>query len=124
MPKVRNFKDVVQKSFFDEIENRVSLYVERNYRDMEFNSFKIDKVDEAHTQEQELHRIVAYDTLGDTLPFDAIVIADIDIYQTDRNRDLEDTVRKWFRVSCEVDVSDGFTNFRIINIDDEYDHNL
>jgi len=124
MQRVRNFKDLVLQSFFDEIENRVSLYVEKNYRDMEFQSHKVSEVDEATTQEQELYRIVAYDTLGDTLSFDAIVIADVDIYQVDRNKDLEDTIRKWFRVSCEVDVADGFSNFRILNVDDEYDHNV
>ena len=81
MKKIRSFKDIVQQSFFDEIENRVSLYVERNYLDMEFQSSRVDRVDEAHVQEQELYRIVAYDTIGDTLTFDAIVVADIDIYQ-------------------------------------------
>ena len=124
MQKIRSIKDVIQKSFFDEIENRVSLYVERNYNVMEFNSHKIDSVDEAHAQEQELYRIVPYDTIGDTLTFDAIVVVDIDIYQVSRHKDLDDTVRKWFRVSCSVDVANGFCNFKILNVDDEYDHNV
>ena len=122
--KIRSIKDVVHKSFFDEIENRVSLYVERNYSAMEFKSYTVDSVDEAHVQEQELYRIVPYDSIGDTLAFDAIVVADIDIYQVSRHKDLDDTVRKWFRVSCSVDVADGFSNFKIINVDDEYDHNV
>jgi hypothetical protein len=71
----------VQKSFFDEIENRVSLYVERNFSVMEFKSYTVDSVDETHVQEQELYRIVPYDSIRDTLTFDAIVVADIDIYQ-------------------------------------------
>ena len=121
MQKIRNFRDVVKQSFFDEIENRVSLYVLRNFREMEFHSRKIDSVDEAHVQNQSLHRIVAYDTLGDTLAFDAVVVADIDIYHVSPKLDSEDTVQKWFRVSCEVDVADGFSNFKIINVDDEYD---
>jgi len=124
MQKIRIFKDVVYQSFFDEIENRVSLFVERNFRNMDFNSRKVDSVDEAHVQEQELYRVVSYDTLGDTLAFDAIVVADIAIYQVDRNKDLEDTVRIWFRVSCEVKISDGFSDFKILNVDDNYDHNV
>ena len=55
MTKVRSFKDVVQQAFFDEIENRVSLYVERNFADMEFKSFTVEKVDEAHVQDADLH---------------------------------------------------------------------
>jgi len=124
MPTIRSIKDIVQESFFDEIENRVSLYVERNYSVMDFNSYTVDSVDEAHVQEQELYRIVPYDSIGDALAFDAIIVADIDIYQVSRNRDLDDTVRKWFRVSCSVDVADGFSNFKILNVDDEYDHNV
>jgi hypothetical protein len=123
-PKIRSFLDIVHKYFFDEIENRVSLYVERNYGAMEFESYKVDSVDEAHVQEQELYRIVPYDSVGDTLAFDAIVVADIDIYQVTRHNDFDDTVRKWFRVSCSVDVADGFSNFKILSVDDEYDHNV
>ena len=121
MAKIRSFKDIVKQSFFDEIENRVSLYVLRNYREMEFHSRIIDTVDEAHVQDQELHRVVAYDGIGDTIAFDAIVIADIDIYHVSGHRDLEDTVQKWFRVSCEVDVTDGFSDFRLLNVDDYYE---
>ena len=124
MARQQTFMDIVHKSFFDEIENRVSLYVEKNYRDMEFNSYKVSTVDEAHVQDVSLHRIVAYDTFGDVLSFDAIAVAEIEIYQIDRNKDLEDSLQKWFRVSCSVKVDDGFTDFRIINVDDEYDHNV
>ena len=124
LKKIRSFRDIVQQSFFDEIENRVSLYVERNFADMEFKSFTVEKVDEARVQDADLHRVVAYDTIGDTLLFDAVVVAEISIDQVDRNRDLEDSVQKWFRVSCEVDIADGFGNFRIISVDDEYDHNV
>ena len=124
MAKIRNFKDVVQKSFFNEIENRVCLYVEKNFGVMEFNSNRVDAVDEAHVQETELHRIVPYETFGNTLSFDAVVVAEIEIYQVDRNRDLDDSVRKWFRVSCEVKVEDGFSDFKILNVDDEYDHTV
>ena len=53
----------------------------RNFRDMEFNSRIIDIVDEALVQDQELYRVVAYDGLGDTIAFDAIVIADIDVFR-------------------------------------------
>jgi hypothetical protein len=122
---IRTFKDIVEQAFFDEIENRVSLYIERNFNEMDFQSQKVDSVDEAHAQEQELYRVVAYDTIGDKLSFDAIVVAEVEIYQVNRRmQDLDDTVRKWFRVSCEVDVCNGFDNFKIISIDDEYDHNV
>jgi len=124
LTKIRTFKDIVQQSFFDEIENRVSLYVEQNFSVMDFNSNKENSVDEAHVQEHELYRIVAYDSIGDTLTFDAIVVADIDIYRVTRHNDFQDTARKWFRVSCSVDVVDGFSNFKILNVDDEYDHNV
>jgi hypothetical protein len=124
MQRIRTFKDIVKKTFFDEIENRISLYVERNFNEMDFHSHKVDTVDEVHVQEQELHRTVVYDSIGDALAFDAIVIAEIDIYQASRHKDLDDTVRKWFRVSCEVEVIDGFHNFKIINVDDEYDHHV
>ena len=124
MAKIRTFKDIVQKSFYDEIENRIYLYVERNFNVMAFNSSIVDNVDEAQVQETELYRIVSYDSVWKTLSFDAIVVAEVDIHQISRHDDLSDTVRKWFRVSCEVDVADGFNNFRILTVDDEYDHNV
>lgn len=124
MARQRTFMDIVHKSFFDEIENRVSLYVEKNFSDMEFNSNVVNAVDEAHVQDVSLHRIVAYDTFGDTLAVDAIAVAEIEIYQVDRNKDLEDSLQKWFRVSCSVKVDNGFTDFKIINVDDEYDHHI
>jgi hypothetical protein len=116
--------DIIRKEFFDEIENRVSLYVERNFASMEFQSYRVDRVDEAHVQDQSLHRVIPYDSIGNTLAFDAVVIAEIAIYQVDSHLDVEDSVSKWFRVSCEVDINEGFSNFRIINVDDEYDSNV
>jgi hypothetical protein len=71
MAKIRTFKDIVKKSFFNEIENRVSLYFEQNFNEMEFQSYKIDDIDEAYVQEQELYRTVIYDSIDDTLAFDA-----------------------------------------------------
>ena len=94
--KIRSFKDIVLQKFYDEIENRISLYVERNYREMQFNSQKVDRVDEAQVQDTELHRIVPYDTFGDALTFDAIVVAEMEIYQVDCNMDLDDSVQNGF----------------------------
>ena len=47
MTNIRTFRDVVHKSFFNEIENRVSQYVEQNFRNMEFKSYRVQSVDEA-----------------------------------------------------------------------------
>ena len=121
MIKQRTFETVVRKQFFDAIEKAVSLNVEENFRRMEFKSYRIKRVDEAFVEGQRLHRVIAYDSLDDVLAFDAIVDANISIFQISHSQANEDEVSKWFRVSCEVDVNDGFTNLRINDID-EYDH--
>ena len=124
MLRSHTIADVIRSEYLDEIENRVSLYVERHFSDMEFKTFRVDRVDEAHTQDQTLHRIIPYDSIGDTLAFDAIVKAEIAIYQVDSHQDKDDSVDKWFRVTCQVDINEGFSDFRIINVDDEYDSSV
>lgn len=122
MAKIRTFVSIVRKILFDEIEKAVSEYVEENFTKLELQSWRIKRVDEAFVQGTSLHRVIAYDSLDDTLSFDAVVITDIAIFQNKvHSQAIEDETQKWFRVSCDVDVGDDFHNLRIKEID-EYNH--
>ena len=122
MQKLPTFKDIVQQTFFHEIKDKVSLFINGRFRNMEFHSNQINIVDKVQIQEQSLQRIIAYDSIDDTLYFDAVVTAEILIFQFMENIILEDIVKNWFRVSCAVDVSEGFVNYRIIKIENNYNY--
>jgi len=124
MAKTRTFASIVRSTFFGDIEKAVERHVEEHFSDMELyeKSYRIKRVDEAFVQGVSLHRIIAYDSLEEKLSFDAVVIADIAIFQTSHSQQIEDDTERWFRVACEVDVGNGFQNLRIKEIDD-YDHN-
>jgi len=123
MPKTRNFKHIVKQAFLSEIEKMVADYVEENYDrlELESKSQRIKRVDEAFVQNQRLHRIIPYDSLRDTFSFDAVIEANIAIFQTAHSQAVEDDVSRWFRISCEATAKNGFENFTINGID-EYDH--
>jgi len=124
MAKTRTFANIVRTTFFGDIEKAVERHVEEHFSDMELyeKSYRVKRVDEAFVQGTSLHRIIAYDSLEEKLSFDAVVIADIAIFQTSHSQQIEDDTERWFRVNCEVDVGGGFQNLRIKEIDD-YDHN-
>jgi len=123
MAKTRTFVSIVRDTFFGDIEKAVERHVEEHFLDMKLHekSYRIKRVDEAFVQQSSLHRVIAYDSLDDTLVFDAVVIADIAIFQTSHSQAVEDDTERWFRVNCEVDVGDDFHNLRIKDIND-YDH--
>jgi hypothetical protein len=120
-PKKRSFEVVVWKHFSDAIEKAVSNYVEENFATLELSSYRVQVPDEAFLSHLSRHRVIVYDTQGNTLDFDVVVIADIEIFQQSRSDVNEGEARKWFRVSCNVEFTDGLTNFQIKAID-EYDH--
>jgi len=123
MQRGHNFFHIVRHAYLSEIEKVVSDYVEENYAKMELEaeSRYVKRVDEAFVQNQRLHRVIPYDSLGDTFTFDAVIDADIAIFQTSHSQAVEGDVSKWFRVTCEVSANDGFTNFSVKGID-EYSH--
>ena len=123
MQKNHNFLHIVRQAFLAEIEKAVSDYVDENYAKMELeaDSRNIRRVDEAFVQGQRLHRVIAYDSLGDTFNFDAVIDADIAIFQTSHSQAIEGDVSKWFRVTCEVTANSGFRDFAVKGLD-EYNH--
>jgi len=105
----------------DDIEKALSQYISDYFQQLDLHSHRVKNPDEAYLAQLCFHRLIPYDTPGDTVKFDIIVIAEIEIYEISHSQAMEGEVQKWFRVSCTVELNDGLHDFRIIGID-LYDH--
>ena len=120
MEKKRSFEITVWKQYSDEIEKAVSGYIEENFGNLDLRSRYVKSPDEAYLSQLNLHRVIAYDTPGDTITFDIIVVAEIEIFQTSHSEAIEGEAQKWFRVNCDVTLDNGYRDFQVAAID-EYD---
>ena len=118
MTKARSFTKTVWDKYSGEIETAVSGYIEDNFARLELSSRYAP--DNAELAELNLHRVIAYDTPGETMAFDAVVIAEIEVYHTSHSEAMESGAQKWFRVSCEAALDNGLKGFRVKSIE-EYD---
>jgi DNA-binding Xre family transcriptional regulator len=122
MAKTRSFASIIWNKYSGEIENAVFGYIEENLSRLELGSRYAREPDEAELAELNLHRVIARDAPGTRVSFDVIAIAEIEVYHTSHSEAMESSAQKWFRVSCEAELSGGFKNFAIKSID-EYDNN-
>ena len=113
----RSFQAVAWRKYSDEIEKAVSQYIDDNWQALDLQSHRVKNPDEANLAHLNLHRIIAYDTSDDIIEFDAVVIADIEIYETSHSQAIDGEAEQWFRVSCEAELDNGFNDFRITGID-------
>lgn len=121
MAKARSFTGYIWNRYSGEIEKAVSGYIEENLSRLELGSRYAWEQDEAELAELNLHRVIARDAPGTRVSFDVIAIAEIVVYHTSHSEAMESGAQKWFRVSCEAELSGGFKDFSIKSID-EYDN--
>jgi hypothetical protein len=120
MTKARSFTKTVWDKYSGEIETAVSGYIEDSFARPDLGSRYAQEPDRAELAELNLHRVIAYDTPGEALAFDAVVIAEIEVYHTSHSEAMESGAQKWFRVSCEAALDNGLKGFRVKSIE-EYD---
>ena len=113
----RSFQAVAWRKYSGDIEKAVSQYIDDNWQVLDLQSHRVKNPDEANLAHLSLHRIIAYDTPGDIIEFDAVVIADLEIYETSHSQAIDGEAEQWFRVSCTAKLDDGFNDFRITGID-------
>jgi len=112
-----SFAAAVWKEFGENIAEAVSQYIDENaiYRDTGFlNVREKNKVvlDGLH-----LLRVIAYDAPGTRVEFDVIVATKVEHHSVSCKHRDDDDFEKWLRVSCEVDLDGGFSNFAVMAIE-------
>lgn len=114
MAKLASFKDYINDHFYDSIFQVVSAYVEENPQNLDCSTHKVRDPDAARLDDMTLRMLDITGTICNELKLDVIVIAEIEISETNPRHELEsDLGNQWFRVSCSCDVSDGIKNFRV-----------
>jgi DNA-binding Xre family transcriptional regulator len=120
------FATAVWKQYKDNIYNALSEYISKNYKRLKISSGRILVPTAANFAHTCFYRVIAYDAPGTCVNFDIVIQAQIKICKISRSKELSDDIEKWFRVSCEAELNDGFKNFAIkaINICDSNHNNV
>lgn len=98
----------LDKRGYDALYSALSNYIEDNpdNLDLLYGSNFVEEPDGARLDDMDIIRTVNVDIDGDSISFDAIVSAEIEIEETVRRNRETDNVRQWFNMKCEVDVTD------------------
>ena len=118
MAKVRSFKDFVQKQYFADIAKRVSHFVELHFHWLNFRSRSVKKIEYVSVENVELRKITSYDSLDNNLKFNVDVQAEIRLEGTSYGNMAYGTINKWFSVVCEVELNNGFKEFKVKDVKD------
>ena len=117
----RDFSTVVWKQRHDDIYKAVSEHIELFFKQLDLHTSWVQNPDEAYLHQIYFQRLLPYDAPDDTVRFDVVVSAEIEIYEHSHSQAKDGEVTKWFRVSCEAELNRGLHNFRIKAVD-EYNH--
>jgi len=107
-PQLDRFAD---KYCLDYIERAVSRFVADNYDKLECRSRV--KPQGANLEGIRIEFTTNISTYGNIIGFDAVISADIEIYETRRGTDYSDLITQWFRVPCQVIFEEKIERFRI-----------
>ena len=116
MGKLHSFRDVIQEDYYNEIFEKLSIFVEDNPSHLESRSYIVEEPDEATLEDFEVKWINITDSPDCALNFDVIVSAEIQIAETvKRNRETDGFIQ-WFRISCTAILEDGLQEFGVTDI--------
>jgi len=109
---------LVDKRGYDIIYSAIAGYVEDNpdKLDLLYESNFVEEPDGASLVDIEIIRTANVNTKGDTVSFDVILSADIEIEETVKRNRETDSVCQWFRLRCEVTVKDSVKIFAVNNV--------
>ena len=116
MGKLHSFRDVIQEKYYNEIFEKLSTFVEDNPSHLETRSNLVQEPDEASLDFFEVKWINITSSPDNSLLFDVIVSAEIQIAETvKRNRETDGLIQ-WFRVSCAAYLEDGLQDFCVTDV--------
>lgn len=116
MASVSSFRDVIANMYYNELFDELSEYIEDNPDKLETNSYRVQSPDEAALSDFDIITIDITDSPGNSILFDVIVSAEVEIAETVRRNRETDGIEQWFRISCRADLDDGIQNFQIKSV--------
>ena len=116
MASVSSFRDVIANMYYNELFDELSEYIEDNPDKLESNSYHVQSPDEAALSDFDIIMIDITDSPGNSILFDVIVSAEVEIAETVRRNRETDGIEQWFRISCKADLNDGIQNFQINSV--------
>jgi len=116
MASVSSFRDVIANVYYNELFDELTEYIEDNPDKLESNSYRVQSPDEAALSDFDIITIDITDSPGNSILFDVIVSAEVEIAETVRRNRETDGIEQWFRISCRADLDDGIQNFQIKSV--------
>ena len=116
MGKLYSFRDVIQEQYYNEIFEGLTEFVEENPSQLESRSNFVQEPDEAALEDFEVKWINITSSHDNSIYFDVIVSAEIQIAETvKRNRETDGLIQ-WFRISCTAILEDGLQDFGVTDV--------
>ncbi len=116
MGNLNSFRDAVQELFYNEIFEELGTFIEEHPSQLESRSNFVKEPDEADLEDFVVRWINITGSPDNSLYFDVIVSAEIQIAETvNRNRETDDLIQ-WFRISCTSILEDGLQEFCVTGV--------
>jgi len=116
MAGLNSFRDVIEDTFYNDIFNALSAFIEDNPSRLESNSYRVQSPDEAALSDIKIQFVDITESEEDGFFFNVVVSAEVEIAETVRRNRETDGIEQWFRVSCTAELEDGIRDFRISGI--------
>jgi len=112
------FKKVIDRNILNVAYAPLSSYIEDNFShiDLTYSSNVIENVEQATLLDFELIKVDDINQNDDTLIFQVVVSAEIEIEETIRRDREVDSVHKWFTLTCSAGIDDIPGSFAVKTI--------
>ena len=110
---------LIDKKCYDTLYAALSDYIEDNpdSLDLLHPSHHVEEPDEATLVDMEVISIADGASDEDTLTFDVIVSAEIEVSETVKRERESDGVTQWFKLHCEALLEEGFKDIMVTRIE-------
>lgn len=116
MSEFRSFKDVIENRYYEAIYDAISGHLADNADSLGLRSNRVHKADEATLADLTIKWIEISDAPGDSIRFDVIAEAEIEVSEMVRRDREVGEASEWFRVSCKGELNNGLRNFAIMGV--------
>lgn len=118
MRKINSVKEYVKERFDNKIYIAIQKYVETNSESLDFYSCRISKIDEVELDDTDIKSVRVFNGAKATIKLIIIVAASIILRGHYHSDGQEDTIERWFMLSCVGDLAKDLKDFRVTNVEE------
>ena len=116
MAKSRSFAEYVKEKCYSGLYSAADRYVDENWHQLDLYSGRVHRIGAVELTDATIQRVYVQDLPGMCVAFDVGLELELTVKEGDHHFDNYDQCYPWVRISCEGNLADGLSTWKIKHI--------